>query len=392
MPSLRRLFGLGSSSQPHQAPEPSWAGAAKAPAPVNRMVNTLPDGRADLPVEMVPWSVRRLQVIFQQLNQTPNQQSVEDAQAARTCFMKFWLTAPVDFLEMLYDGPIGQAYRLMLGGVLPALPLSEADERCKMALTQRLHAAFGHHETTNLLLAVMPYYDLNAMRVADPLRQIPEWLLADYANRCDPQLKAKLLKRDALRGGAASGAPSPAPTALLGPAGQAGLRTFQGSGAAEGDAALPVLAERRGADCLPLIQDNEFLGRMSGLINLYAIDPSDGELKRELSGLRRQVAQIWLDVDSEQLQALYRAPFGQLSQNLIGSGFAREPLSPEEDAARRRLGEIVAKMRHPRALNALMAALLYYPAGKVNLSEADSTLPAWLVQELNTLRNRALQN
>jgi hypothetical protein len=59
------------------------------------------------------------------------------------------------------------------------------------------------------------------------------------------------------------------------------------------------------------------------------------------------------------------------------------------DSARRRLGEIVATMRHPRALNALMAALLYYPASKVNLSSAEKVLPEWLLQELTTLRSRA---
>ncbi len=377
MPSLRRLFGRGKASDQPSSPHP-------APQ-VNRLVSTLPDGAAALPVDLVPWSVKRLQVIFQQLNQSPNQQAVEDAQAARSCFTRFWLTAPLDFLELLYTGPIGQAYRLMLNGVLPALPLSPADERCKAALTQRLHKAIGHHETTNLLLAVMPYYDHNAMKVADPLRQVPEWLLADYAERCDPKLKAMLLKRAPQ----ANGAAGPAPTALLGPASQPALRPVGSSGNGGGTAQLPLLSQRRGPEGLALIQDNEFLGRMSGLINLYAIDPSDAELKRELAGLRRQVGQIWLDVDTQQLQTLYRAPFGQLSQNLIGSGFSREPLAAEDEAARRQLGAIVGSMQHPRALNALMAALLYYPAGRVNLSAAEGTLPEWLVQELNLLRSRA---
>jgi hypothetical protein len=38
-----------------------------------------------------------------------------------------------------------------------------------------------------------------------------------------------------------------------------------------------------------------------------------------------------------------------------------------------------------------MAALLYYPANKVNLSSAEKVLPEWLLQELTTLRVRASQ-
>ncbi len=379
MPSLRSLFGRGSHSHGRQTSEPDLEPVPAAVAlSVNRLVSSSPQDEIELPMEITAWSVRRLQTIFTQLDQSPNQQAVQDAQAARSCFTRFWLSAPVDCLEILYSGPIGEAYRLMLRGVLPALPLRPIDERWKAGLSQRLLKAFEHHETPNLLLAVMPYYDRNAMKVADPLRQIPKWLLGDYAERCDPQLLQKLRLRQ--QGGtgstAAGGVPALAPASPSSPA---------------DNRPLPLFSEKRGEACLPLIQDNEFLGRMSGLINLYAIDPTDAELKRELAVLRRQVAQIWLDVEPENLETLYRAPFGQLSQNLIGSGFSREAMPAEEDAARRRLGEIVTSMRHPRALNALMAALLYYPANKVNLSSAEKVLPEWLLQELTTLRGRASQ-
>ncbi len=371
MPFLRRLLGRhhSSTSETHLA-------LATTPAPpvVNRLVSPLPSTDADLPIEVVAWSVRRLQGIFSQLNQSPNQQSLEDGQAARLCFTRFWLTAPVDLLEVFYEGPIGQAYRLMLGGVLPALPLNAEEERWKTGLSQRLAKAFGSHETTGLLLAVMPYYDLNAMRVADPLRQVPEWLQADYAERCDPQLLEVLRSRQGKRSEAAKPVGQPA---LLAPSeAPAVART------------LPVLCERRGNEAMSLIQDNEFLGRMSGLINLYAIDPSDAELKVELSALRRQVAQIWLDVDTPQLEDLYRTPFGQLTQNLIGSGFSREPLGADEEGAKRQLGLVVGEMSHPRAVNALLAALLYYSPIKVNLSGSERLVPPWLVQELQQLRQR----
>jgi hypothetical protein len=372
-PMLRRMLGLTpTEATPAQQDPPNQQADAAA---VNRLVSTAPAQSDELPIEVTPWAVRRLRAIFEKLNHSPNQQAVQDAQAARLCFTRFWLSAPVDHLEPLYRGPIGEAYRLMLAGVLPALPLSAEDERWKKALSHRLLKGFGSHETTNLLLAVMPFYDLNTMKVADPLRQIPEWLLMDYAERCDPDLRERLAHRRPV---------SQALPALLGPAGQGG------NGTQSMPVSLPVLWERRGEQALREIQDSEFLGRMSGLINLYAIDPNDSELKAELSTLRRKVAQIWLDVDTDQLQSLYRTPFGQLTQNLIGSGFCRESLGEQESLARRQLGQIVAEMRHPRSLNALMAALLYYPPGKVNVHSGENLLPSWLLQELSSLRNRAL--
>ncbi|MDM7937831.1 MAG: hypothetical protein QUV06_10270 [Cyanobium sp. CZS 48M] len=371
MSLLSRLLGRRHSTT---SEAPLALPTTPAPPVVNRLVDTLPSTDVDLPIEVVAWTVRRLQGIFSQLNESPNQQALEDGQAARLCFTRFWLTAPVDLLETLYEGPIGQAYRLMLSGVLPALPLNAEEQRWKTGLSQRLAKAFGSHETTNLLLAVMPYYDLNSMRVSDPLRQIPEWLQADYAERCDPQFLQVLRSRQAKRSKADQPASQPA---LLAPSeAPAVART------------LPLLSERRGSEAMTLIQDNEFLGRMSGLINLYAIDPSDAELKAELSALRRQVAQIWLDVDTPQLEDLYRTPFGQLTQNLIGSGFSREPLAADEEVAKRQLGLVVGEMSHPRAVNALLAALLFYSPKKVNFSGSERLVPSWLLQELQQLRQR----
>lgn len=371
MPFLRRLLGLPipASTAGRSTSEP-----LPEPSSVNRLVSSNPEHNASLPIEPLAWSVRRLQDIFSKLNNSPNQQALEDAQAARLCFTRFWLTAPVDCLETFYSGPIGEAYRLMLGGVLPALPLNEKEKCWKTGLSQRLAKAIGSNETTNLLLAVMPYYDLNTMRVADPLRQVPEWLQVDYAERCDPQLLVVLRSRQGQRSKAVKPSSQPA---LLAP-----------SAASTVARNLPLLSERRGNEAMALIQDNEFLGRMSGLINLYAIDPSDAELKAELNVLRRQVGQIWLDVETSQLESLYRTPFGQLTQNLIGSGFSREPLDAEEEAAKRQLGLLVGEMSHPQALNALIAALLYYSPLKVNLGGSERSLPSWLVQELHQLRLR----
>ena len=335
------------------------------------------------PLEITPWSAGRLAVIFNRCNQLPDERSIADARAARMVISKFWLSAPVDQLEALYVSGIGNAYRILLAGRLPALPLNGAETDWKQRLAGHLVESFGSHETTNVLLAVMPFYERNGMRVADPLRQVPAWLLKDYAERCDPSLLSLL------RGSGGTAQLLPAGGAGLGP--QQGAIALPGAGALGGAAQappLPALAERQGPECMPLIQDQAFLGRVSGLINLYAIDPNDAELKEDLAQQRRQVAQIWLDVETDQLEALYRTAFGQLTQNLIASGFWREPVSAEEDLARQQLAQVVSVMQHPRSLNALMGALLYVSPQSVSVA-GSQLLPPWLVQELRILADRA---
>ena len=42
-------------------------------------------------------------------------------------------------------------------------------------------------------------------------------------------------------------------------------------------------------------------------------------------------------------------------------------------------------MNQPRALNALLAALLFYPPGKIAFGGGEQHMPGWLVQEIATI-------
>ena len=76
-------------------------------------------------------------------------------------------------------------------------------------------------------------------------------------------------------------------------------------------------------------------------------------------------------------------------RTLIASPFLREPLSPEERALRQQLAELAADLQHPRALNALIAALLYYPMDQVSLPTDPDLLPPWLAESLTRLGAQA---
>jgi hypothetical protein len=156
----------------------------------------------------------------------------------------------------------------------------------------------------------------------------------------------------------------------------------------QGSMALPQLANRRGNEALALIQNSDYLGRMNGLINLYTIDPSDVEVKRELIGLRRQMGQIWLDLNPAQLQALYQSAFGQLYRNFLGSGFSREALIPEDQQVRVQLARYVSNMSQPRAVNGLLAALPFFTPGRIQFGGGEQFIPAWLMADINALNGQ----
>lgn len=351
MESLFHWLRWGRQEQRHQplnlrfAVAPGSAQPAPAPAPA--------PAAAEPPLELLPWTIARLQTIGREVLERPSQASLLAARSARDCLCRFWLAAPVDAMEQMFAGPIGEAYRQLLAGALPALPLDAAEAARRQQLADYLQQGFERNGSINVLLALLPYLDREAMQVHEPLLHLPDWLLPLYAERCEPGL-----------GVSAPGARPQPPT----------LPAARSS--------LPELAPITGAASMALIGDADFLGRINGLLHLYGLEPGDPEICRDLSLGRRQLAQVWLDVESEQLESLYQTPFGELTDQLIRSRFAQEPLSQDELALRQQLVELAADLSHPHALNALMAALLYYPIEQVTLPLDPALIPAWLAESL----------
>jgi hypothetical protein len=127
---------------------------------------------------------------------------------------------------------------------------------------------------------------------------------------------------------------------------------------------------------------------MNGLINLYTIDPSDTEVKRELIILRRQMGQIWLDLNPAQVQALYQSSFGQLYRNFLGCGFSREGLLAEDQTLRSQLARYVSNMAQSKAINALLAALPFFTPGRIQFGGGEQFIPPWLLADINVLNGK----
>ncbi|MEB3168942.1 MAG: hypothetical protein VKK97_09455, partial [Synechococcaceae cyanobacterium] len=136
--------------------------------------------------------------IFQAFEGNPSASASQDARLARQCLSQFWLQAPVDQLELLYGSAVGDCFRVLLGSGLSQQPLTREEQEWRSTLAERLGTTFERPETINVLLALMPYYAPGKMRVADPMRQLPGWLLPDYARLFETELLPKVWQPAAL--------------------------------------------------------------------------------------------------------------------------------------------------------------------------------------------------
>lgn len=320
----------------------------------------------------MPWTVSRLERIVRRANaQWHDDQFLLEARHARHCLSRFWLGAPIDQLENLYSGAIGKVYRMLLMGVLPRQPLADDENNWQQTLTDRLVKDFKSPERINLLLAAMPYCQRGELRISEAAEHLPSWLLADYTSCFDDDLARQLSQPIGLLdpgiapppGAAAPPSPSPAPTPRP----------------------TPLLNDIRGQEGFDLFRTPEFVERMGGLINLYTIDRSDPEVRRELAKLRRLIGQLWLDLADEQLEDLYGSPVGGVYRSLLSSDFGNDSLDEADRTLRSDLLVLAQDQHHPANCQALLTVMMFYPQGSMHLGAGRSELPAWLQQEFDTL-------
>ena len=214
----------------------------------------------DLTVPERSWSVARLEDLFKEVAQRPSQKSMDAARVARHRLSLFWLSAPVDQLEVLYSGPLGDLQRLQLKGPLCHQPLSSDERQWRQLLADRIVLASERSRLLNLILALMPYTRSGKFNLANADSLLPDWLLLDYAGHCDPALKHKLQ----------------GPVGYLNPAEDV---------EAHDDVALPQLCSKRGQEH-GVAQKPENIRQAKALITLFGMAPEDRETLQGLSGLR----------------------------------------------------------------------------------------------------------
>ncbi len=132
-------------------------------------------------------------------------------------------------------------------------------------------------------------------------------------------------------------------------------------------------------DSVPKVAD---LGdRISNTLKLYQANPSNNSAISELRQIRKQTADFWLNIPAENLETIYKGDSGKSYQILLASGFQHQPMMEDEQRFLQQLTQISKGLVHPQAINALLAAMLYFPPGTMRIPEARNRLPHWLISD-----------
>ena len=303
-----------------------------------------------------PWSVARLRALFMAMEDQPSVSSDLAARIARYQLSRFWLASPVDQLETLYAGSLGDLQRLQLTGTLVHQELALDEKQWRDQLLNRLDDPTCAAQRINLLLALMPYTKPRKLSVAEPLSTLPDWLLNDYCVYCEPDLDPPV-----------------------------GLLEAAEPLVPEQPISMGPMTDRRGEEAMVWFRDADVVTRMHELIAAYGDKPGDASTCQELAGLRRVLAQLWLDVEPLQLETLYGTAVGDVTRSLIQSDFGKVVLDEDDAEIRRQLGDLEVDFSQPEAVGVVLATLLFYPTESISLELPDDA-PTWflgLIREID---------
>ena len=137
---------------------------------------------------------------------------------------------------------------------------------------------------------------------------------------------------------------------------------------------------------MALLSDAETLRKTKALITLFGLAPDDEETLLELCGWRKMLAQLWLDVDATDLETLFSTEVGDITSQLIRSGFGAVLVDANDEAARPQLKRCAEQfdVAEPEYQGLIFATLLYFPANKIEFDQVEG-LPDWLVVALESI-------
>ena len=180
---------------------------------------------------------------------------------------------------------------------------------------------------------------------------MPDWLLNDYIQYCEPELDAGNVR----------------PAKLLEPS-----RDMQ------------PLSERRGDSAMEWLRDEETLLKMLSLLDDYKQNSISDDAVAELAEFRAVLAQLWLDVEPTQLQTLFHTPVGDVTKAMIKAGIGRKLVFQQDQVARERLAVQARDFGQPNASGVIMAMLMFYPLDRVGFKSTNG-LPEWFVDVLDEI-------
>ena len=107
---------------------------------------------------------------------------------------------------------------------------------------------------------------------------------------------------------------------------------------------------------------------------------------------RDQLVAFWLAAPEDILPSLWSSPVGQTTKAMIRSLNRDTVFSPEQVSLRNEIGQRLAVgLKAPMATQLLLANFLYSPPGLLQIADAATQLPEWLVADYQALYEQSSQ-
>ena len=271
----------------------------------------------------------------------------------REALARFWLAAPEDVLESLWNSPVGQASQQLISQLHSQQTFTPAELELRTGIQQHLQQGLDQPWAAQLMLANFLFSPPGLLKIVQVESYFPAWLVEGYR---------ALYERN------------PGPSAT----------PFQGFAPPPSPQPMTPDFGQFPATLQELIGNRIQLNRMLGLANLYYIDPEDREIYQELVTLRRQLAAAIERCAPSQLESHWASDLGDRYWAMVRSGVQKEPLELVDEELKqamvKRLSPAQGGGFHlPNAVNALLVAMLFFEPGSMKVNEAEQKLPAWLL-------------
>lgn len=295
------------------------------------------------------------------------------ASEQRDKLAEFWLAAPVDILEQLWNSNVGDATRQLVARLTPTTFFTPAQIQRRNQLGEQLQKGLNQPVAIQCMIANFLYSPPGKLRIANPESNLPGWLLQGYR---------VLYEQGQVHGSSsqAVAAPQAAPQTPPTP-----ITTAQPDFGAFPETLASFASNR--------IQ----LNRLLGLSNLYYIDPEDQEILQELRNMRSQLAGLILNCPESELEALFGTDLSDRYWALVRSGVQKEPLLPQEEQLKTASSSKLQPAQgggfgQPGALNAFLVAMTFFEPGSMRVANAETQLPGWLFQGYQDVFAQAIQS
>ena len=255
--------------------------------------------------------------------------SLSDAGAGqhREQVARFWIHAPDDALEMLWNSFFGEATRLLILQLTPTTAFSSGQLQLREELLGLMRQGFNQPGAIKVMIAAFLLSPPGTLTISDPETKMPAWLLPAYRQVYERKTQAS------------TSVQSQSPPSTLG-----------------------EFAANR-------IQ----LNRLLGLSNLYYIDPEDQEIRQDLQNLRLLLCQLILDCPPQELHSLFQSDLADRYWALVRSGIQTVPILTVEES----IQEIA--FGQPKDVRSLLVALCYQQPSPSILDLVPTDLPGWLL-------------